>query len=70
MTLAEMARGHAREIRARLWRPPNAVHDRGIDLGGKDIHRALEEIANRNQIEKAQEADEDRRRLQKKETAR
>jgi hypothetical protein len=24
-----------KQVRARLWNPPNAVPDRGIDLGGK-----------------------------------
>lgn len=60
----------AQQIRARLWRPPNAVPDRGIDLGGKDVRRALDEIAARKAVEKAQEAEAERRRLQGMETAR
>lgn len=60
----------AQQIRARLWRPPNAVPDPGIDLGGKDVKRALEEIATRNAVEKAQEAEAERRRLQGMEAVR
>lgn len=52
----------AQQIRARLWRPPNAVPDRGIDLGGKDVKRALDEIAARKAAETAQQSEAKRRR--------
>ena len=49
---------HARAIRARLRNPPNAVLDRGIDLGGNAIALALAENMQRKIIEALQFADE------------
>ncbi len=61
MNLAKMARGHAAEIRARLWHPPNAVPDHGIDLGGKAAKAARAEIIQRNIIEHMQFSEAGRR---------
>ncbi len=52
----------AQQIRARLWRPENAVPDRGIDLGGKAAKAALAEIIQRRIIEHMQFVEAERRR--------
>ncbi len=41
------------EIKARLWDPPNAVPDQGIDLGGKAVAAAINQIRLRSRFEAA-----------------
>jgi hypothetical protein len=51
VTYADILCARARAIRARLWRPPNAVHDPGFDLDGKDARSARQKIINQQIIE-------------------
>lgn len=60
MTIAADLQAHARAVRARLWRPPNAVPDRGFE-NGKAVKAALAERMQQNIIEHLQLVEHDRR---------
>lgn len=48
--IAVSARSHARAVRARLWRPPNAVPDRGFSLGKAEASALAEREEEKRQI--------------------
>lgn len=55
MSYRQELRAHYAAVHQRLHRPPNAVPDRGIDLGGRALAAALADMRARETAETPKE---------------